>query len=126
MRAPWAEPWARWQVAALEAQSRAQETEILKLIQAKDELEATQNAKDDELGELQDNYYEATTKLEEEEEKTRELQAEGEQPRSEALEARQTAQKTAAALRAAQQELEDERIARERAEKMLSSAVGGR
>ena len=114
------------QNAQLEARARQQEQEILKLIQAKDAFSSQQGLKDDELSELNDNLYDATTKLEEEEERSRELQAEAEKLRTEAAASRQSAQKNAAALKAAQQELEDERERAERAENLLSKTTGGK
>ena len=48
---------------------RSQEREMLKLIAAKDALAGGAAAGDDAVGELEDNLYEANSKLEEEQER---------------------------------------------------------
>ena len=73
-----------------------------------------------ELGELQDNLYEASQKLEEEQEAAAELRASEAKLREEVS----AMQKQLVAFQALQHDLEDERAARQKLELRLKAAVG--
>ena len=83
-------------------------------------------AGDDAVGELEDNLYEVNQKLDEEQERAAALDLERSALATQLQEANLSAQHNSAALREAQQELEDEKIARLRAEKQLAQAMGQR
>ena len=90
------------------------------LIAARDEATALQGKKDEELSEMQDNLYDASQRLEEEQERAAELQAEADKLRDEL----QAAQKLQVTVRALEVELEDEREAHKKTEQRLKQALG--
>jgi len=112
------------QVGQLQGQVRAQEAEIMKLIKAKDDVSSQHDSRDEEISELNDNYYEATSKLEEVEEEKRELQVETEKLRVQLQEARQQSQRHASALADVQHARDEAVEAQARAEKLLDAAIG--
>ena len=97
---------------------------MLKLIAAKDAMAAGSSRGDDQLGELEDNLYEVTQRLEEERERASGLEASQAELTAQLQTERQASLLQAAALREAQQELEDECTARTRADKQLAQALG--
>lgn len=76
------------------------------------------------MGELEDNLYEVSQRLEDELERVATLEEEKRALLAQLEEASLFGQHNGSALREAQQELEDERTARQRAEKQLAQALG--
>ena len=108
----------------LEGQAKQQERELLKVIAAKDALAAQSGKGDDAVGELEDQLYEANQTLEEEKERAAALEDEKRALAEQLQQQRQETHHKATALRELQQELDDERAARERADKQLAQALG--
>lgn len=112
------------QVAQLEAKRRSQESEIMQLIKVKEDLKVQQSSRDEEVSELNDQLYDATTKLEEVEDEKRELEEETAKLRAQAAEAAAAAKKQAAQLSQLQHELSEAVEQKERADKLLKQAIG--
>jgi len=107
-------------VKQLEAHAQQKEREVMALIAARDELVHQQSKKEEELSEMQDNLYDASQKLEEEQDRAAELQAEADKLREEL----QAAQKSQVAARSLEVELDDEREAHRKTQAKLAAALG--